>query len=233
MTAVDLLDLERERARATAGLAARLVDTTNTIGATVAQTPYTDNTGFVAVHIDGDPPGTNVLLPFTGPWSPYLGERCLVLDSPNSGLMVLGPLGPTPTRTWSPTISGTGWAIGNGTTTGLWERIGNWVLVHGNIVFGSTSTFGAGQLNIGGLPLPVRVANISASIPLYLHSGTVEFPGIWRVNGNGSSSGLAYYTLVFAAPPAPAFWSGVTATAPATWASGNFIDIGPILYPVA
>jgi len=223
--------LEVERARATAALAARLTQTTNTIGATVTQTPYTDNTGFVAVHLDGDPPGYSVLLPFTGPWAPYAGERCLVLESPNGGMTVVGPLGPTPSRTWTPTVSGTGWGIGNGTTSGLWERIGNWVLLQGNVVFGSTSTFGAGsQLTLGGLPLPVRNAGITLTVPLYMRANATDYPGVWRPGPN-AQSGPVSYQLAFAAP-GPVSWAATSNVLPNAWANGNFIDIGPVLYPV-
>jgi hypothetical protein len=61
-------------------------------------------------------------------------------------------------QSFTPTIASgsTGWAVGNGTATGKFTRVGNVVVGHLEIVFGSTSTFGATTLDINA---PVNIVN--------------------------------------------------------------------------
>jgi hypothetical protein len=53
-------------------------------------------------------------------------------------------------RSWTPTLgtdgSGTAWALGNATTDGRYLRIGRQVIVSLSMTFGSTTTFGSGDL---------------------------------------------------------------------------------------
>jgi hypothetical protein len=59
---------------------------------------------------------------------------------------------------YTPTLGGTGWAIGNGTITGRYCQIGKIVHYVVAVTFGSTSTFGAGALNVS-LPVTSGAVN--------------------------------------------------------------------------
>src|SRR5881409_1184368 len=65
----------------------------------------------------------------------------------------------TYTPTW--TSSGTAPALGNGTITGRYMKIGRTVICHINMTSGSTSTYGTGNYNWS---LPFQAANAGASI---------------------------------------------------------------------
>ena len=49
--------------------------------------------------------------------------------------------------TWTPAVQGTGWAKGNGTTTGRYKQISDVVFFELQFVMGSTTTFGTGGLS--------------------------------------------------------------------------------------
>ena len=90
---------------------------------------------------------------------------------------------------FTPALSGTGWAIGNGTAIGYYNQYGKTIDFIVYIAFGSTSTYGAGALGIGLAPTPpstaivfnyfakaVRVSSGSGIYPLLAFSnfGTSE-----------------------------------------------------------
>ena len=76
--------------------------------------------------------------------------------------------------TWTPAISGTGWAIGNAVVAGRYKRVGDKTIAcRGRITFGSTSTFGTGALT---LSLPVNGDVTTNSIGDWqIVSGSVYF----------------------------------------------------------
>lgn len=61
--------------------------------------------------------------------------------------------------TYTPTLSGTGWAIGNGSATGGWKQIGKTIHFWARVVFGTTSTFGASNRPSVTLPVQGQTAN--------------------------------------------------------------------------
>ena len=79
--------------------------------------------------------------------------------------------------TWTPTIGGTGWAIGNGSVVGRYHRIGDTVHWYLQFTFGSTTTKGTGGLAIG---LPTTL------------SGTVDQ---WCTGAFYDTSTNTYYRL--------------------------------------
>ena len=79
--------------------------------------------------------------------------------------------------TWTPTIGGVGWSLGNGTVTGRYHRIGDTVHYYLQMVWGSTTTSGTGGLT---LTLPSTL------------SGTIEQWGSGVFYDPGSST---YYRL--------------------------------------
>lgn len=64
---------------------------------------------------------------------------------------------------YTPTVSGTGWALGNGAASGVYSQIGNFVRFSAQVTFGSTSTYGPGSDGLQ-ISLPIaRVGNIELS----------------------------------------------------------------------
>lgn len=124
---------------------------------------------------------------------------------------------------WTPTVSGTGWAIGNGTVTGLYVKHGRLVFAMGKIVFGSTSTFGGSALVVGGLPVAVN-SSIGASGRVFINdaSAATDFFGDWSVAASGSS-GTMYESAELTAP-GTVFRLAVDSTHPMTWANGDSLE---------
>lgn len=117
---------------------------------------------------------------------------------------------------FTPTVSGTGWAIGNGTITGKYTRVGRTVFFQIQIVWGTTSTFGTGQL-IVGLPFAAQSVVSEQFLAFGTHTGT----GSWVLQ---SSINTANDLRLFALGANGAL-SAVTSTAPFTWASTDVLNI--------
>ena len=96
---------------------------------------------------------------------------------------------------YTPVVSGTGWSLGNGTSSGRYSQIGKVVNFTATVQFGSTSTYGAGVLFIS---LPVN-GNTQTEVMRY-----VSFD---------SSASLQYYNQA-------RFETGSTCTAVVIGASG-------------
>jgi hypothetical protein len=116
--------------------------------------------------------------------------------------------------TYTPTIAGTGWALGNGNVTGSrYLQIGKMVYVNVTVVFGTTSTYGSTLAlrvsypvtpNTSEWSFMTGVAGIGAN--QYPISAQVE-----QINGN--------IKIRHAASPIV----DTTATVPATWVAGSGI----------
>jgi hypothetical protein len=116
-----------------------------------------------------------------------------------------------------PVVSGTGWAIGNGTRSGAYCRFGKTIHFRASIIWGSTSTFGAGILTV---TLPV--ANISTTANLNFNVGYFDSGTLYVGNNNYqtvSTIGLLAVTNSVGALGA------VTSTSPFTWGSGDIVYI--------
>lgn len=122
---------------------------------------------------------------------------------------------------YTPTLGGTGWALGDGTATGAWCQIGKVIFFRAQIVFGSTSTYGAVVPTITG------PANVRASI-----SGNHDI----QVNLLDTSLGSEYVAWTRTASSLPltlnisylgtnSLRTDVTSTAPFTWANGDRIQV--------
>jgi hypothetical protein len=72
---------------------------------------------------------------------------------------------------YTPTLGGTGWAIGNGTASGFYCQIGKIVHARIRITFGSTSTFGAASALTLALPVTPRGGTGSADAGSNQHYG--------------------------------------------------------------
>jgi hypothetical protein len=118
----------------------------------------------------------------------------------------------------TPTVGGTGWAIGNGTITTISQTLGKIVHFHTSIVWGSTSTFGSVALTVS-LPHTASAGFNRPEIHFIGGCGDVSTGLIYSLNPCiGNTTTLTIYT---AAEPHAA----VTAMAPFTWAIDDRIEI--------
>jgi hypothetical protein len=128
--------------------------------------------------------------------------------------------------TYTPTLSGTGWAIGNGTAVGYHTQVGQIGHVRGSVTFGSTSTFGAAPPEIS-LPYTSRNANPAYWFTVRLRdvSLTSNYIGAGSLAANSNS-------LLIAKVGADGLAADVTSAVPFTWANGDIISFN-ITYEVA
>ena len=123
--------------------------------------------------------------------------------------------------TYTPTLGGTGWAIGNGTASGFYCQIGKVMFIRVNIVFGNTSTFGAGGITCS---LP---ANANGSFPAAA-SGVVRYVDSSASAIYAGHGGIASNTFNFQYfnTNGSGQLSTVTSTsAPFTWADTDIIRL--------
>jgi hypothetical protein len=122
---------------------------------------------------------------------------------------------------YTPTLGGTGWALGNGTLGFFYCQIGKIVMVRGIITFGSTSTFGGAALTVS-LPVTGRTGQM------------VNYPGITCAARDVSATQRFQMFPVFnntttitmqCLSSAAGLTVAVTSTAPFTWESGDVIQI--------
>jgi hypothetical protein len=123
---------------------------------------------------------------------------------------------------YTPTLGGTGWAIGDGTITGAYCQIGKLIFFRAQVDFGSTSTYGA-----SAEPTLTGPANVKAGI-----GGNHDLSAVLA----DTSLGLNYVGLVRTTASSPLTFTisalgtssvRVTAnsTTPFTWASTDRIQI--------
>ena len=117
---------------------------------------------------------------------------------------------------YTPTVGGTGWAIGNGTAAGYHRQLGKTVHFRIQITFGSTSTFGSSALRVTAPATGAGYTNTTIA-ELYDSSAAAHYLAhiIWF-----SSSTLEVYTV-----GTNGLGAGVTSTAPFTWASGDILQV--------
>jgi len=118
--------------------------------------------------------------------------------------------------TYTPTISGTGWAIGNGTSLGRWTRFGRTVIGSIVVTWGSTSTFGTGDL-VASLPVAAQTSSVRA-----LGFAQDADGSNYHLVGNLSSSSLTF--MVMDTSGAFATQNTVINTRPFTWVSGDLLN---------
>lgn len=117
-------------------------------------------------------------------------------------------------------ISGTGWAIGNGTLSAQYARQGRLVYFQVSVTFGGTTTFGAGQLAIA-LPF-TSSANNAHFLAILGDTGTATYIGYGGVSGANA--------LIYAENAAGTYASiaAVTSTVPHTWASTDTVTVAGV-----
>jgi hypothetical protein len=121
---------------------------------------------------------------------------------------------------YTPTLAGGTWAIGNGTAAGLYCRIGKVVHYKIKITFGSTSAYDAATAPT--LSLPVTAISGSGNYGIdgvYYDSSTAAFY-VAAITYANTTTLRCYYTSTTSGQ-----MSLVTSTQPFTWATGDLIQI--------
>ena len=152
----------------------------------------------------------------SGPTDPVVGNKTSVTSFGVPTADAVQALA-SATSSYTPTIAGSGWAVGNGTVSGGYTQIGKFVVFRATFTLGTTSTAGAGAMTIS---LPV---NSIGGIHAVSHS-TLDNNVPARYNGVGvlaTSTVTPYYT------PSAAGGADRTATTsvPMTWATSDSITV--------
>lgn len=149
------------------------------------------------------------------------GTARVVVD--NAGLITgTGTsLGAWNTASYTPSISGTGWAIGDGTITGRYCQVGKIVHFNVSITFGASSTYGSGQLTVS---LPVTASGSMNTNAMAGQAVDTSASKRYLLGGFGvgSTTTITIRSLVTATNGE---LTSVISTAPFTWASTDVIGI--------
>lgn len=175
----------------------------------------------IYAYVDGTP-GTNDMpgrLAFftTADGSPNITERMRI---DNAGLITgSGPsLGAW--TAYTPTLGGTGWALGNGTVSGEYVQIGKVIHFRGAVMFGSTSTFSA--TNDLTVTIPITRASKSAShcvnVRLSDASAGAEYVSTTLIGNAGTTFTVKAFVASTAGEQQP-----IRSTTPFTWATSDAI----------
>lgn len=125
---------------------------------------------------------------------------------------------------FTPTLSGTGWAIGNGTITGHYKQIGRHITGKITVTFGSTSTYGSAAMTIGGLPVAADANHgFRGHGVAYDASAVLFYPVEWIVLAS-ASLGVVFCHSVFGTP-AHIYHLGCTTSAPFAWATSDSVNL--------
>jgi hypothetical protein len=171
----------------------------------------------------GDVPGAIQML--TRPSGGSITER-MRLDS--NGLITGTGTSLGAWTSYTPTLGGTDWAIGNGTIAGVYCQIGKVVFVRFGIQFGSTSTFGASAAPTISLPVTSRNAgylNVRAGVRFLDASLSAAYAAVMQIPTNST-------TGTFQIVGTDGVLSNPTATAPFTWTNLDVIN-GIVTYEAA
>jgi hypothetical protein len=157
------------------------------------------------------------------------GQTTNLLELQDSSGNVVSSIGPTGAlggtvadpyagswTSYTPTLTNA--TLGNGTITAAYNKIGKTVVVRFKFVLGSTSTVGS----FPNFSLPFNAVSIFADLPV----------GVGELNDSGNRwygrtriAGPTTYDVVFDSVSANKIQAGfVTATAPFTWATGDYFQ---------
>lgn len=122
--------------------------------------------------------------------------------------------------TFTVSISGTGWALGNAVTAGRWTRMGRTIHFDAHITWGSTSTFGTGSLDVN-LPVVKEGGSINNRLgtATLRQNGGAGFAGRWSVGGASTVARLSWHRV--SAPHV--IFDNVTNVNPFTWVAGDIV----------
>lgn len=168
--------------------------------------------GAVIVQDDGVTRGTASVINFTNGSATYSTGTATV-DLATGVLTTFTP-------TW--TASSSNPTIGDGTITGLYQRVADklyWVCI--TITIGSTTSAGTGSYTIGNLPVTTKAAAPPTYQMLtfyYRDAGTTNYMGMLRLPVNATASDTIFVTETAGAKA----WSASSPVAPA---NGDVITI--------
>lgn len=174
---------------------------------------------------------TSGSLPSTG-GLPFKGQLAYISDTGKfqqytSTAAWVDVYNPGAWTSWTPTLSG-GWALGSGTLTGRYIKIGR--LVHADWMFtiGFSTTKGT-ALIVGGLPFAVASTSINraGAVSMYRVSTNTNYPGQWGVNPSATSGAVRYFGIF--ADPSAVFEQSVSSAAPFDFAGTDTIS-GSLTY---
>lgn len=126
---------------------------------------------------------------------------------------------------FTPTFSGTGAAVGNGTLTGKWWKTGKIVHAVMRLTVGSTTTMGTVSQALGSLPFACATGwKVGAQVRY-----TTAAAGDWMGQGEIIPTATSVFFGVIGTNGA---WTQVTSTVPFAWSAGATVDIY-VAYPAA
>lgn len=122
---------------------------------------------------------------------------------------------------YTPTVGGTGWALGNGTISGRYKKIGRVVVAQVLVTWGTTSSAGSGALT---LTAPVA----SGTLDTWNGGGVA-----WDTSGGAAAAvvtrltGASTTITCFVSNTAGTYDSlvGIATGVPYTWASTDYVAI--------
>jgi hypothetical protein len=115
---------------------------------------------------------------------------------------------------YTPTIGGTGWALGSATVAAAYCQIGKVVHVRCRVVFAADSTFGASDLPTLSLPVTPNSAQNNGNFKLSGSAFDASLTAFYDISARFSSGVVAFRTN--ASPEA-----SITATVPFTWTTSD------------
>lgn len=126
---------------------------------------------------------------------------------------------------FTPTFSGTGAAVGNGTLTGKWWKTGKMVHAVMRLTVGTTTTMGTVSQALGNLPYACAAGWKVGARVRYTSAASADWMGQGLIVAGGSS-------VFIAVPGTNGAWTAVTSAVPFAWAAGATVDIY-VAYPAA
>jgi hypothetical protein len=132
-------------------------------------------------------------------------------------------VGLLPWVAYTPVLSGTGWAIGNGTRSGYYCQLGKIVHFQIRIVFGSTSTFGAAARP--ELTLPVTADSVSANIDFVTNVAYLDSSASVRYLGGCDFTSTTVDLFSWGSAGAYVNSAATLSTVPFTWATNDVIYV--------
>lgn len=138
----------------------------------------------------------------------------------STGVAVFFSYGLTETSwtTYTPTLSGTGWSLGNGTITGRYVRVGDIVCAELMFTFGSTSVAGS-AVPTASLPVNANttISPNPAQVTINDTSGPTTFIGQGSIGSTGVTANVGVSSGSYTS------LTGLAAGVPMTWATGDEI----------
>jgi hypothetical protein len=126
---------------------------------------------------------------------------------------------------YTPTLGGTGWALGNGTAVGIYCQIGKVVQLKIQVQFGSTSTYGVSP-NALTLTVPVTASGSGGPTSTVTQSATLLDQGVGYFQGGTRFANLNAIEMRYAFVSGTNItWVPISNVAPFTWTTNDQISI--------